>query len=407
MFRRMLVPLIFAVGAGACAADHAVSTAGAPGAAVGVARNARERLARRLAMALADPALRAAIKHRLDVSNAPEGKLQFQALAHAEQGVLLVSMARADAASTGELLADLDAARGLELYLPVRAQRDAWRGDDNYLVGTIGSDGELPVAFDSRGAGHALDPNAPPPTPVLALVPQETDFTGGRPSRMMSCVDMCGDAGGGAGGSGNSTTSAGSAPGLYLVQSHFGDTYESWLKGNPEFEYHVYGIGDNGESIELACTGEHSGGVYSWDQNDRDWAGAAMLLSDVDYKAYQAKHPGAPIRIVAWEDDDEPCVDHVDVSGVSALITAVDNAYKAVTSGKVDPWYVRGIRSATSLFSLVTALHNVILTNDDFIGNAVEGTVSGDAPNGSNWVLKTNGTVTTGWFTTARVGAPN
>jgi len=405
MSSRIVVLFLIAFVGAACAdpgAPTAALTATSATASTGPAV-ARERLAQALAVALADPGTRAAVKRRLDASNEREGKLQFQALVHADQGALLASLARAAAGNGAELLADLDAARGLELYLPVAAHRAAWPGDANYLVGTIGNDRDTPIAFDATGMRHLLDPNAPPSTPVLALVPQETDFTRGHPEMVMSCVDVC--------GSGTSTSSGGSpasaatrrGPGLYLVQSHFESTYESWLKGDPEYEFHVYGLGDSGESVQLACTGEKANSVYTWDQNTLDWTGYAMLFSDADYAAYQAKHPGAPIRIVAWEDDDEACVDHADVTGIAALITAVDNAYKALTSGKVDPWYVRGIKAAPSIFTLVNAIHNVILTNDDFIGNAVEGTITGDAPNGSNWVLKSNGTITTGWFTTQRV----
>ena len=404
MSRRMsLLVLVSLVGA-ACS-DQSAPTA-EPVVAAATRGNsagaARERLAQALAVALADPALRAAVKRRLDRSNAREGKLQFQALVQADQGTLLASLARAAATTPADLLADLDAARGLELYLPVAAQRAEWSGDAQYLVGTIGNDRELPVGFDATGSRRPLDPRVPPPTPVLALVPQETDFTRGRPERIMSCVDICGGGTLGAGG-GPPSGGSGSAPGLYLVQSHFEGSYESWLKGEPEYEYHVYGLGDNGQSVELACTGEKSGGGYTWDQNSLDWGGSALLLSDTDFNAYQAKHSGAPIRIVAWEDDDEACVDHADVTGVAALVSAVDNAYKSVTSGKVDPWYLRGIKAAPSVFNLIAAIRNVILTNDDFIGNAVEGTITGDAPNGSNWVVKSNGTVTTGWFTTMRV----
>lgn len=363
---------------------------------------ARERLAHSLAVALRDPATRAAVKRRLDASNAPEGKVQFQALMRADQSALLAALARAGATTVGELLADLDAARGLELYLPLPAQRAAWQGDAHFLVATIGGDREAPVGFDETGARRTLNRSAPPDLPVLALVPQETDFTRGHPQRMMACVDVCGDTPP-AGGGGYPTGNSGQAPGLYLVQSHFADYFESWVKGAPEFEYHVYGVGDNGASIQLACTAAVQPGVYQWDQDQLDWTGAVMLLSDADYQAYQAKHPGAPVRIVAWEDDDEACVDHADENGVASLISAVDNAYKAFTSGKIDPWYIRGIRSAPSVFNLIGTIHNVILTNDDFIGNAVEGTITGDAPNGSNWVLKTNGTTTTGWFTTLRV----
>jgi hypothetical protein len=401
---RRLLPLVALVFGVACSDANAPTASPAEPVATQAAtpRAAREHLARVLAMALSDPSTRAAVKRRLDASNAPEGKLQYQALLHSDQSALITTLARAGVTTPAELLSDLDAARGLELYLPIAAQRAAWKGDANYLVGTIGSDSETPVGFDAAGVRYTLDRNAPPSTPVLALVPQETDFTRGHPENLLSCVDMCG---GGNSGGGGSTGAGGTGivPGVYIVQSHFNSTYESWLKGNPEFEFHIYGTGDSTESVQLTCTGEHAKGAYTWDQNTLDWTGQALLISDADYNAYQARHPGEPLRIVAWEDDDEACVDHVDVGGVQALVTAVDNFYKAFTSGKATPWYARGLSAAKSVFSLVTAMHNIILTNDDFIGNAVDGAITGDAPGSSNWVLKSNGAVTTGWFTTQRL----
>jgi hypothetical protein len=400
--RVSLLFLVALVGA-ACSDQGPVpaSVAGSTAAATTPAA-ARERLAQALAVALNDPATRRAVKARLDGSNAPEGKVQFQAFVQSNQATLLAALARASATTVGELLSDLDAARGLELYLPVPAQRAAWTGDASILVATIGSEREAPVGFDLTGARRVLDRATPPAEPVLALVPQETDFTRGHAERVMACVDMCGDGTPGYGG-GNPSDGGNPAPGLYLVQSHFNDYFESWVKGAPEFEYHVYGLGDNGQSVQLACTGESQAGQYQWDQNALDWTGSVMLLSDADYNAYQARHPGAPIRIVAWEDDDEACVDRADVNNVSALITAVDNAYKAITSGKVDPWYIHGIKAAPSIFSIISAVHNIILTNDDMIGNAVEATITGDAPSGANWVLKSNGTTTMGWLTTRRL----
>ena len=400
--RFMLLPLLAAAIAACSESGPSTGSLAPPpdGAVVTTARAARERLAHDLALALSDPATRAAVKRRLDESNAPEGKLQFQALARAGGDALLVSLARAGANSTASLLSDLDAARGLELYLPVAAQRAAWQGDDGYLVATIGHDGESPVAFDASGARRILDPVTPPPEPVLALVPQETDFTRGHPAMIMGCVDMCDDPAPGGGGMNQPGNTV--VPGIYLVQNHFNGTYESWLKGNPEFEYHVYGIDDDGGSVQLSCTGEHAGGVYTWDQNTLDWTGSVMLLSDADYNAYQRQHPGAPIRIVAWEDDDEACVDHADGTSVSQLVQSVDNAYRSVTSGKSDPFYIHGLRAAPSIFSMISAIRSVILTADDYIGNGVEGTVTGDAPGTSNWVVKSNATVTVGWFTTMR-----
>ncbi len=230
------------------------------------ATGAQERLTAALARALGDPGVRARFKRRLDASRAPEGKLQFQALVRTDQAMLLPAIARADAATVSELLAELDAARPLEVYLPVEAQRASWQGDDRFLVATIDHDGDAPVAYDADGHRSMLSASTPPSIPVIALVPQETDFTRGHPELAASCFDLCdGDAANGNGGSAASLTPG---SGLVITQSHFADDYESWFKGKPEFEYHVYGVDDDGQSVQLACTGEQAGGLYAWDQNE-------------------------------------------------------------------------------------------------------------------------------------------
>lgn len=359
----------------------------------------RERLAERLARALAEPTTRALFARRLATSHAPEGKVQFQALLHADQRLLLARLASQEGGGTAALLADLDAARGLELYLPVAAHRAAWHGERDLLVATVARDGERPVAFDVDGRRTLLDATTPPSTPVLALVPQETDFTGGRPELAMTCWDEC--SGSGSGGSGGTPMAGPPAnSGLYLTQSHFDDDYESWIKGQPEFEYHVYGLGDDGQSTQLACTGDRSSGDYAWDQNDRDWSGRAMLFSAGERAAYEARHPNAPIRIMAWEDDDEACVPRVDTVRLTTLLNAIDAAYKAITSGKIEPGFWRGIKAAPTVFALLKAIRNALVTSDDFIGSAVETSVAGAAPGGANWVLKGEGMRTTGWFST-------
>jgi hypothetical protein len=232
-------------------------------------------------------------------------------------------------------------------------------------------------------------------------VPQETDFTGGHPEKIESCIDMCGDPPAAGGGPGILNPGDPPAiPGLYLVQSHISGSYESWLKGAPEYEYHVYGQGDDGGSVQLACAGPGNYGADYFAQKTSDWTGTVLLLSDDDYNAYQAAHPGAPIRIVAWEDDNEPCVDHADSASIATTVEQVDDAYHTITSGKVEPWYFRGIQAAPSIFSLLSTAWNLIKTNDDFIGNGVSTTVTGPAPGGANWELKYSGARTAGWFTT-------
>ena len=110
--------------------------------------------------------------------------------------------------------------------------------------------------------------------------------------------------------------------------------------------------------------------------------------------------PGKPVRIVAFEDDDEACVARIDGDRLTNLIKAIDAAYRTYTSGKVEPLLFRGIKAAPSVFNLVKAVYSAITTGDDFIGNAVESSVAGWMPGGANWSLKSEGTKTTGWFAT-------
>ena len=131
-----------------------------------------------------------------------------------------------------------------------------------------------------------LDPMTPPSTPVLALVPQETDFDRQQgPAGVICDIDTCpdgggGGSGGGTGGSGG-TGGTGSSPpaqSLYLTRAQFVDTFEGWLKGNPEFELHVLGpvnLADSATMVSFQCVGEHAPTGYQWDMNGTNWSGTA------------------------------------------------------------------------------------------------------------------------------------
>lgn len=359
---------------------------------------ARERLAMRLAIALADPAARAELAGHLEASTAPEGKVQFQALARAEGARLINHLASAREGSLAEVLADLDEARRLELYLPVEAHRDVWHGGADFLVATVERDGEAPVAFDAAGNRRLLDPRDPPATPVLALVPQEFDFTGGRPHLATTCWNYCGDDP--PAGSSSGASSGNLSRGLFMTASTIQGDHEGWLKGKPEYEYHVYGSDGKGGSIQLACTGEHSGGPYSFDQNDSQWSGSVALLTEQDIQSYRARVPGGVVRIVVWEDDDEACVPRARENSLADLLQKIDQVYRMVTSGKVGKDLKGGLEAAKSTFDLYRTVRSWVLTGDDIVGSAVETSIGGFAPGGSNWTIKTDGARTTGWFTT-------
>src|SRR5205807_7303032 len=143
----------------------------------------------------------------------------------------------------------------------------------------------------------------PPATPVIALVPVETDFTP-VPS-MQLCMEGCGTGGGG------SPPPPPPAPppppsGLYMTQAHFVDDFEGWLKGAPEFEVHV--LGQKGQSDSLTdyqCAGEKQPAPYYFDQNGLDWSGSVMVFSKSQIDAYNAAHPGHNVRVYVVEDRSE------------------------------------------------------------------------------------------------------
>jgi hypothetical protein len=369
-----------------------------PGPQLPATSDARERLALRLATALADPLVRQDLADRMANSRAPEGKLQFQALARADGNRLLARLAATGGNTLAEVIADLDAASKLEVYLPVAAHRDSWHGADNFLVATLEKDGDAPVAYNQTGERRVLSANQPPDQPVIALVPQEFDFTGGQPLLAATCWDYCGGGGGSGGGGGGA--GSGGVKGLMLTASYFEGDYEGWLKGSPEYEYHVYGEDWEGESMQLSCVSENSSGSYYWDKNGSTWAGAVTLLTDSDRRYYEENHTGGVVRILAWEDDDQACVPRTDTDYLNTFLKALDAAYKSWTSGRVDPLLLRGIKAAPSAFGLAKAVRNLILTGDDFVGAAVETTIAGWAPGGANWVLKGDGARSTGYFKT-------
>src|SRR5439155_4481039 len=155
-----------------------------------------EALAQHLARALAHPTFRAYVKAQLDSSPFREHKLHFQRFLGAHGGHARDEVARHAGVTTGQIDREALAAIPLEFYFPVPAHRRSWTGDANLLVATALRDHDVPVAFDPQGHRILLDPDRPPATPVIALVPVETDFT---PSpSMMLCQEDCGGGGGGA-----------------------------------------------------------------------------------------------------------------------------------------------------------------------------------------------------------------
>src|SRR6058998_3938979 len=162
-----------------------------------------EALAKMVAKGLKNPAFRAYLKAQLDASPYREHKLQFETFLAANSGRALREVAYENSVTKENLAAEAKAAIALEVYLPVPAHRAAWQGDEHILVATALTDDDPPIAFDPEGHRQVLDPKIPPSTPVLAIVPVETDFSvppqPARPAREQCLID-CGEGGGSGGG---------------------------------------------------------------------------------------------------------------------------------------------------------------------------------------------------------------
>lgn len=384
--------------AGALACSDSTPTtapdqAGARDLARGAAPAAKpELLARAFALALGEPAFRAHVKAELDRSPFREHKLPFQRFVAGEGGRALSAMARGSGVSQADLARAADGAIPLELYLPVPEHRRDWTGGADVLVATAIADHEAPVAFDVHGNRRLLDPERPPATPVIAVVPVETDFSA-PPAGIEICL-ICD------GGGYYPPPPPPPTPGLYMTKAHFVDDFEGWLKGAPEFEVHILGQKGQTDSLtDYQCAGEKQPAPYYFDQNSLDWSGSVMLFSKTQLDAYNAAHPGQNVRVFVVEDDDTACEIKANRDIIGNLFKAVDGAYKAVTAGNdSSTTLVKLFKQANAFQKLWSAIASFFNTNDELVGTAVASEVVGISYPGYNWIVKGENNATNGWI---------
>lgn len=215
------------------------------------------------------------------------------------------------------VLATLDSVADLEFYMPVPEHRARWQGDENLIVATALLDHEIPVAFDLNGAPVQLaSAEVPPETPTLGLVPVETDFSV-RPQLAMACEDPDACDGGGGGDPGGGTTELPPSK-IVMTYSYIPDDYEGFLRGNPEFEIHVFGrrtAGDTGV-YDLQCVGNEAAtspnqpGIksqeYVYNQDAPIWGGQVTLMTARQLQVAQSLD--SSLAYWVWEDDADPCL---------------------------------------------------------------------------------------------------
>jgi hypothetical protein len=349
-----------------------------------------EAAAQRLARALSDDQFRARLHARLRASRYPENKIHFQRTYGKADPAELGALARLNAEPEARADSILRALPALEVYLPVAEHRARWSGDRNVLVATAAADRDIPVAYDLNGGRRLLNPARPPATPVLAVVPVETDFDAPPVQPQVTCSD---DACSG-GSSGGSTTFV---PGLYMTRAWFVQDFEGWLKGTPELEVHIFGQKGASDSLtKYQCAGEHRPNPYNWNGNT-SWQGTVLLFSQTEINNYRVTHPDQTFRVVFMEDDDTECVMKIDPDRWRKFVTAIGDVYRdmtgAIDSGTTQRWIVAG----KSLQDLLSMLASWIKSNDDLIGTAMEDKVVNEFRAGYNWVLKADDNVTNGF----------
>jgi hypothetical protein len=358
-------------------------------------RSDAEQLARSMALALGDRAFRAHVKAQLDRSPFREHKLPFQRFLAQDGGRGMAALAKSAGLATVDVTREANRVIPLEMYLPVAEHRRAWKGGDDILVATAIADHDAPVAFDVHGNRRLLDPERPPVTPVLAVVPVETDFSVAPNICLLTLA-----CGGGGGGGGGVITPPPPSPGLYMTRSHFVDDFEGWLKGSPEFEVHILGQKGQTDSLtDYQCAGEKQPTPYYFDQNELDWSGNVMLFSKVQLDAYNAAHPGQNIRVFVVEDDDTACEIKANRDLLGNLLKAVDGANKSLSAGNDSSGtagkYFKRASAFQKLWAAIAAFFN---TNDELVGTAVEDVVVGVSYPGYNWIVKGENNGTNGWL---------
>ncbi|HJR16553.1 MAG TPA: hypothetical protein VJ808_06845 [Gemmatimonadales bacterium] len=352
-------------------------------------RGVTDRLARRLARALADAEFRAHVKGAMEASPFPENKLQFQRFLNRSNQRVLRQVARLTTEPEAAVQSDAVAAAPLEMYFPVPAHRAAWRGDANVLVASAREDGDAPVAYDVHGRRHVLSAHVPPATPVLAIVPTETDF--GPEDSIAYAVNPTPS---------GPLPSPTPPPGLYMTYAHFVQDFEGWFKGSPEYEIHVLGQAGSSDSLsDYQCAGEPAGGYYRFDQNNLDWSGRVLLFTQTQLNSYKSAHPNQNLRIIALEDDDTGCQVKFDANRFKNLQTVLQASYPDLTGSKDTTGSLgKFVKRANALQKILRAAYSFITTQDDLIGNAVEDVVVGQFFPGANWIVKGENNMTNGWI---------
>jgi hypothetical protein len=279
-------------------------------------------LTREVAVALRDQEVRQDLLAALRASPFRENKLHFRTFLLGDGQRLFRAMSGSLGADN-RLVATLDSLVDLEFYMPVPQHRASWVGGPDLIVGSVMDDeGSTPHVFDLSGRPVILQSFSafqPPVTPLLSLVPVETDFS--RPPAQSGAFQRA---------------SAATDPGVYMVRADIPGDYEGLFKGAPEFEVHVFVRNAAGTFIDLQCAGEEQSVPfwYNHDTSDEPWKGEVTLILEDGIGTN-------PVQFSIWENDDPGGYECTPNSGRPP---EVDN-------GVIDNYSVWGARPVTRVTS--------------------------------------------------------
>jgi hypothetical protein len=382
-------------------------------------REALTKIARLTAMALDDEPARQHLKRDMRAAPFREHKLELASYLRSPDGRALLSrMVALSGGSEGDLFRTISAIRPLEFYMPVQKHRETWTGSADVLVASQLEETKPVVAFDESGKEVAASVAAAPTQPTLSIVPVETRFDQPMPpgrsrnardqngaaigtletvqpasSNLVACLTVCDGGGGGGSGGGTSTI----PPGLYLEYSRILDMKEPWTRGDPEIEVHIQGPTTTAAPTygeDLSCSGEHAYDYRKvFDQNTGFWEGRVLLFSKEEVAAYAAKFSQG-FHVLFWEDDNVACTLKLDSNTLVEVLKSTALATSTVAI-KVLPGASIPVMAAVFLGTFFANAGSALLTNDDFVGAAVDQASAGYYYPGNTHVIM-NGTTLNG-----------
>jgi hypothetical protein len=123
--------------------------------------------------------------------------------------------------------------------------------------------------------------------------------------------------------------------------------------------------------IDLSCSGEHA---YEYpkvfNQDGGFWEGRVLLFSEAETVAFTNKFQQG-FHVLFWEDDNDPCVLKLDTNVLVGVVRSTFGAFSTVAL-KVLPQASWPVIAGAFVATFFSNAGEWLLTNDDFLGAAVD-----------------------------------